>query len=243
MLADRITELSFKALPEFFRETVQVAQDMLPSIEKFIFDEKTSHLALEIVREAAQKHTLDALVDQVIFPFDDSWMEYITMEGKEGMFVAHSDDTVLVVTFSVGADGVSITVPQIFSEDLKSTIPSQLDQYLQEDDVTAQADLVRLVGLLAVLNAPKITQHSKSDLSKLNRARHKKKQLPLYEHKIVTIRKEARDAVYTRAGESNGKRLHHVRAFVRLKNGRLELVRHHWRGNPKLGVISHDYRL
>lgn len=41
--------------------------------------------------------------------------------------------------------------------------------------------------------------------------------------------------------ETGGRALHHVRAFLRIQRGRVQLVRPHWRGNPRFGVIRHRY--
>ena len=58
----------------------------------------------------------------------------------------------------------------------------------------------------------------------------------------LTPPKEAQDDGHE-AHLSGGKALHFCRAYLRLRNGQVEFVRHHWRGDPSLGLRRSRYVL
>lgn len=94
---------------------------------------------------------------------------------------------------------------------------------------------------ICLINTPRLSILEPVDLTRLNKARARSGKPPLLQHKIVRIaidRGEVGPSVSLPGGE---RALHHVRAFLRLKRGRVELVRPHWRGNPRFGVIKHRY--
>lgn len=95
---------------------------------------------------------------------------------------------------------------------------------------------------IALINTPRIADVRDADLSQVNNARMKRKQPPILQHKIVTI---AIDRGTHGDGfqktETGGRPLHHVRAFLRMRLGKVQLVRPHWRGNPRFGVVVHRY--
>jgi hypothetical protein len=95
---------------------------------------------------------------------------------------------------------------------------------------------------LALINTPRLADIRSADLSKLNKARLKRKAPPLLQYKTVHIKVDKgtpgegfqRHITHQRA-------LHHVRAFLRLARGRVQIVRPHWRGNAKFGIVKHRY--
>lgn len=99
-----------------------------------------------------------------------------------------------------------------------------------------------LAVALALINTPRASHITRAELSKLNRARSRKDLPPILEHKIVTLKIDAGELGHGfQAHQTQERALHHVRAFMRLSRGRIEIVRPHWRGNPRFGVIQHRY--
>lgn len=72
----------------------------------------------------------------------------------------------------------------------------------------------------------------------LRAAQRSGRDLPAITDVIVHITQRERDEAAA-AGTGPGKRLHHVEPFFRVKRGKVERVRGHWRGRPELGVVTH----
>lgn len=95
---------------------------------------------------------------------------------------------------------------------------------------------------LALINTPRLTQVVDHDLSKLNRARLKRDKPPLLSYKDVIIRPDSGWTSESEARRETGEvRRHHVRTFLRLKQGKVELVRPHWRGNREKGYVLQNH--
>lgn len=105
-----------------------------------------------------------------------------------------------------------------------------------------------LLALLIALNSPKLFERKAVDFKRLNRLRAKKKKAPLLSHELVRLDLAAAGCqgseVSTPRGTSCGvKARHFVRAFLRLRLGQVELVRHHHRGDARLGSPSRGYKV
>lgn len=99
---------------------------------------------------------------------------------------------------------------------------------------------VWIIAALALINTPRISEIRDKDVRRVNKNRRDRP--PLLEHKEVSIRVDAGLPGNGLLQNETGERaLHHVRAFLRLKRGKVELVHPHWRGNPRFGVIRHRY--
>lgn len=99
-----------------------------------------------------------------------------------------------------------------------------------------------VIGALALINTPRIAHVRDATLGRLNNARDKKHKPPILQYKIVTINIDRGELGNGFQRTQTGERaLHHVRAFMRLRRGKVEVVRPHWRGNPRFGVIVHRY--
>lgn len=99
-----------------------------------------------------------------------------------------------------------------------------------------------LGAILALLNTPRLAHVIDHDHAQLNRARMRLKRPPILSYKDVRITIDRGDlGIGQQISETGGRALHHVRAFLRIQRGRVQLVRPHWRGNPRFGVIKHRY--
>lgn len=95
---------------------------------------------------------------------------------------------------------------------------------------------------LALINTPRLADIRSANLSKLNKARLKRKAPPLLQYKTVHIKvDQGKPGEGFQRHETKQKALHHVRAFLRLARGRVQIVRPHWRGNAKFGIVKHRY--
>lgn len=111
--------------------------------------------------------------------------------------------------------------------------------------------LTKIVGFLALINTPKIvgrtTHLPHIGLQKrLARAYSMPGKYPLqawHEIKLhINIPMEFRNEQVE--GHLTGMRaLHFCRSYLRIRQGRLELVNWHWRGNPALGIRQTRYRV
>ena len=243
MIADEVQKIAPTGSIQL-RDTVRFVQRSLHKAERFIFDEKVSALAMAVMKDAMHKEQLAEMAAAVVLPFDNFWLEYFDKDGLTGMYVAVADGEVVTITFSRAKGGVHIGIPSVFTKDLTSVFEVNFPEMEEAGGSSSGYDFISLVGLLTVLNAKKIVQYQPSDLAKLNRNRLAHNKPPLFEHTVVKMRHEARDSTHRGHGEKcPGKRLHHVQSFTRIKQGKLELVRHHWRGKAELGVVTHDYEV
>lgn len=97
-------------------------------------------------------------------------------------------------------------------------------------------------AMVALINTPRISHVRDADLGQLNKAREKRKRPPILQYKEVSLHIDRGElGIGFQKTETEGRPLHHVRAFLRIKRGKVELVRPHWRGNPRFGVVVHRY--
>lgn len=110
----------------------------------------------------------------------------------------------------------------------------------------AGANIPQLINVvwstIALINTPKTSIVMLNKLEKINRARLAAHKIPLLQYKQVNIRvdgEQFRNAIINQ--QTHERPMHHVRAFLRIVRGKVQLVRPHWRGNPRFGVIVHRY--
>ena len=94
---------------------------------------------------------------------------------------------------------------------------------------------------IALINTRRVADVHDADLSKINRARHKMRRPPILQYKVVTLKIDREMVRPSRGALTREMPMHHVRAFLRIRRGKVELVRPHWRGNPRFGIIVHRY--
>lgn len=100
-----------------------------------------------------------------------------------------------------------------------------------------------IAAVLALINTPRVSVITGRDDHKLNASRLKKGRPPLLSFSEVTIRPDSGWIAKSelRAVGTGMIPRHHVRTFLRLKRGRVELVTAHWRGNPERGYKLHRH--
>lgn len=107
----------------------------------------------------------------------------------------------------------------------------------------AETLVVRLMSaVLTLLCSRRAYTLRQVELSKLNRRRCSRGKWPLLAYNEVRIAIAAqRPTVSPATGIGAERPLHFVRAFLRIRLGRMELVSPHWRGNAELGVKRPAY--
>jgi hypothetical protein len=99
-----------------------------------------------------------------------------------------------------------------------------------------------LCAALALINTPRLVVVSSHDHSALNASRSKKNRPPMLSYSDVLIRP---DSGFITKSEfrsmTKEKRRHHVKTFLRMRRGKIELVAAHWRGNAERGYLLHRH--
>ncbi len=101
-----------------------------------------------------------------------------------------------------------------------------------------------ITAALCMMNTPRVSHVIPHDLTVLNKSRFKRNQPALLSYSDVNINPDSgwRSRRETRQLARTGQMpRHHVRTFLRLKRGRVELVGAHWRGNAENGYKLHRH--
>lgn len=102
-----------------------------------------------------------------------------------------------------------------------------------------------ILGILCLINSPKMVKRKPSKLEKLNRKREAAGKYTFHPHHTVKLNVD-RDSFTVQEGAGGDKATrahHHVRAHLRLMNGTYVLVKPHWRGDPQVGIRQTSYEI
>jgi hypothetical protein len=108
-----------------------------------------------------------------------------------------------------------------------------------------------ILGNLALINTPHVISQTvdpphRGLQKRLGRVLSLPGKYPLQDWHEVKLHVAVAPEFSGRAGEAHlsGERaLHFCRSYLRVRLGRVELVRPHWRGNPAIGIKQTDYRV
>lgn len=112
-----------------------------------------------------------------------------------------------------------------------------------------QSGAYRLYALLSIINSPKIIDRSTHKPSSGLQKRLGRKVGKPFEllpwHEIFLDVRPPPDGEHGAGGErlTGPKAFHFCRSFIRMRLGKLERVRAHWRGDPALGISQASYRV
>jgi hypothetical protein len=114
------------------------------------------------------------------------------------------------------------------------------------DEINFSLDCAQLgvwIGAaLALINTPRMYEARIEDNRKLNARRYAKGTPPLMSWREVNIKIDRYGLGRTNRKAAHGELpRHHVRAHMRIRRGKVELVKPHWRGNPDKGIIRHRH--
>lgn len=240
-----------------------------PRTLRFVFTPAVFKLTQEIIDSFEERaNTLQAsdefweMMRSVFLPGHKVWIESVSPNSTEhrqfGFLlqgVAREDDPEGLKRADVTYIGMNakkeVTVMPPFLIDF---IKGDIQSYYSEMPFDLRLAIARIsfsvVVSLSLINQPRITYSKPSNLSKLNKQRLRKGKEALAEYREVNITLDAsgarflsKKAAQSETGDGVKRRLHHVRAFIRTKRGKLELVRPHWRGSAEAGVVKHGYKV
>lgn len=99
-------------------------------------------------------------------------------------------------------------------------------------------------ALLIMLNTKNGVEIRSSDMATLNKARVKSGKLPLYEHRVVQLRRSARER-NAASGNSGGvtPRAHLVRGHFKIRASGVFWWSRFVRGDARNGIVTHEYRV
>lgn len=101
-----------------------------------------------------------------------------------------------------------------------------------------------LAAACALIGTPRLTDLTLHDMSRVNKARLARERPALLSYQEVVLNlDDATRVKHPHVTGGDGVALHHVRSHLRLKMGRIEMVRPHWRGDPQRGIILHRHRV
>jgi hypothetical protein len=160
----------------------------------------------------------------------------------------HHDDILCMVAYGDSKLLKSMTQPFRFTFEhtdlrVKTVLPKVIEEYYRGWRTT-------IAGVLAMINTPRIIgrrQHMphRGLERELAKSRGMVGRFPLHawteiklEVGVPRVDSEEHEAHFT-----GRKALHFCRAHLRIKQGRIELVSAHWRGDPALGIKQSRYKV
>lgn len=240
-------------------QSMSVFAESITRGQRFVLSPQVCEAAEDFSKSA---RAVDASLDYIFLPAEASWIEWHgnyegrTDSNRHGLYLLGMGEGKSSLSVGRGAyvyDGIKsngtkgvLIIPVFF--DLHDFI-FKLDTRGIDSAKSISHQLVREVGrflvcVLALINTPRISHLIEHDVdAKLNRSRLKRGKVPLMSWRDVTIRPDAGWMSRTthEEGTTGERRRHHVRTFMRLKMGKVEIVKPHWRGNREKGYVQHRH--
>ena len=145
----------------------------------------------------------------------------------------------LMCSWDMPSNGAAMRIETENFSDLPRLLPN-----LRED---FREDLVQtLITALALIASPRLARATPVDLSAVNKKRRRLGRAELLKHSEISLTLDAAERAADPVGRDQGgasRAFHHVRAHFRFKRGRIELVRHHTRGDKSLGETRQRFTL
>ncbi len=221
-------------LADQLRATVNPdAQALLASMgdaARFVFDDKTSQLAVEAVMRPAD------VAAAIPLPAPLAWLELTVAGERVGVLFQTEGEAMrqarcIVARKAVNEPALHISTALI---DMDGGGFDGLASYIGD----------AFIGAIAMLATPALCTKRPVNLEKLNKSRARSGKPPLFSHDIMTIdlgRPSEAKAKYS--GDGHTRPHHFCRAFLRFRLGKMEMVRPHWRGNAAVGVRAPNFRV
>jgi hypothetical protein len=267
-IVTELNDTRIDAFADYFHPDIGVALQLLrvslrcDDTQRYILSDQIAELSLQL---GSEKKTLDRLTENMVLPAEDLWLEWrmnnvVPRDGETGLKMADARIRKLgllingvetkkgeprvqraqCVAISLLSDG-QIGFAGAFGLDFTQTQAILLTGRNYGKNENVGDFCLFLVGAIAIINTPRLfMQVPSEDYKRLNIQRAKKGKPPILPHTEIIMPKDTADMLKdAHIGEHHGRRkLHHVRTFVRIKNGKVEIVRPHWRGDPSLGVAN-----
>lgn len=185
------------------------------------------------------------------YPGDGFWMEWIIEDLRVGVLFITEQNIITFTYHPVSNTWETHRVGWLdgeFGMTVEMNRPPDPFRPITREDIAGDPEQLRGMGtllsvtqiLLSMMENPRLVEKQPKVVdTALQRARVKRGARPLSDHAEVVIhvtRKEREAREVAEAAIKAGRKLHFVRMFHRVKGGRVERVREHWRGNASLGV-------
>jgi hypothetical protein len=188
--------------------------------------------------------------DLIFPPAPRSWIEWPFYNTRAAFFDSGSGVSLVTPGRQVGYIAMRLWDGDAVEEDVECYLGDTLREFQRHIvGVTTQFAsnfLSHAKAAIAIINSPRVVNRVERQPHKslARRVAHQEfKVHPWHEIKLEVFK--PRDC-----GEDGGegwltgrRALHFCRAFIRIRNGKLEHVRSHWRGDPSLGVRQASYRV
>ena len=221
---------------------------------------------VQTIDALAQPRQVEAMRDHLFMPAEVTWIEW--REGsigspksrRHGLLLEGTDDgkrrSIWAGSGFYVCDEPRAGGSNVLTRSFAYSLPSgALFQFNPRDArFMAGQNMAHLMSLrgeefgawlgaaIALMNTPRLSHMRFEDHAKLNRARERSGKPALLSWSEVSIKIDAGTLGHgDQRTQTSERALHHVRSFMRLKHGRVEIVRPHWRGNPEVGVKRHRY--
>lgn len=178
----------------------------------------------DLAIDLAESGKLESVLDERIFvPAPLTWIEHKDENGRHAWLMSDNPITCRFITPAGDRFGVRT-----------------LDLSDKSDSTHLMVGLI--LAMLAIINAPHIvcreTRHPHRELNRLWERRLRKAPLNAWQELKLRVSKPIEiDDGEPHASHIGGRRaLHFCRAHLRIREGHLEFVTSHWRGDPALGT-------
>lgn len=244
LLLDRLNDPTHKYRHPYGREVHakwhrQKFNEAVEQVPKFLLTNEV----METVKQLGEACPVPYLGDG----YRPKWVEYSTGKGKYFGVLIGDDASGMVFVEDGGMVGdfvVKVKYSPVLTFSVQPPAHMQGDRQSKEKIALLYAWVLRAMTLL---DQPKIVDSTPSAPvdERLQRSRIKSGKRPLADYHVVTIHVSKQERAARLEAEAHfertGVRLHKVRSFVRVKNGKLERVKEHWRGDASLGTVKVDH--
>ncbi|MGE0294427.1 MAG: hypothetical protein AB7P97_18905 [Hyphomonadaceae bacterium] len=239
-------------------------QQILAEASRFVIAPDALALLNEI-NASTSAESFHAARMHCVAPAYRTWIEWFCPKrGARAGFLLEGEDPdrpavrgrACMVVASRTVNGDRVPAHLMCSWDMPSNGPAMRIETANLPDVSAllpnlsqdfQEDLVQiLITALALIASPRLARTTPVDLSLVNRKRRRLGRDELLEHSEISLTLDAAQSAADRVRSNQGgasRAFHHVRAHFRFKRGRIELVRHHTRGDKSLGETRQRFTL
>lgn len=189
-------------------------------------------------------------------PAPKTWLEVKVGAGRVGWLLEAADDAeTCTVTMAVGNERTgSFAAKRVGNLALGTLRQSDLLEHIDTrvNDEWVGGGAWAMLGFLAIINTPRIIgrrQHMphRGLERQLTRALGVQGRFPLNAWTEIKLQvappKDMSGEGSTEAHLTGQRALHFCRSHLRIRLGRLEVVRSHWRGDASLGIRQSRYRL
>lgn len=99
-------------------------------------------------------------------------------------------------------------------------------------------------GVFHMMASPKVTDYRDPEPTPIRRTGKQAVVPPLLSYREVILNLTPEERAMSRGdGSGPGKALHRCRSFMRVRNGRVEMVRAHWRGSAARGIVLSTHKV